>query len=71
MDDKEGIKQLFVLIEKLRLYKNLNKRDLAIAADITPQYYSELVKGEKVPSMAVVIRMLRVLDAELRPVFAL
>ena len=69
MDTKDEIKQLFNIIEKLRLLKGLSKRDLAIAGDITPQYYSELLDARKVPSVAVVIMLLNAVDAELKPVF--
>jgi len=71
MDTTVQIKQLFTLIEKLRNLKGLNKRELAIAADITPQYYSELLEGTKKPSIVVVIMLLDVLNAELKPVFKL
>lgn len=69
MDDKTELKRLFDLIEKLRLYKGLKKRDLAIAADITPQYYSELVEAKKIPSISIVFRLLYAVDAELKPIF--
>lgn len=71
MDNTTEIKQLFQLIEKLRVLKGLNKRELAIAADISPQYYSELLEARKIPSITVVIMLLNALDAELKPVFKL
>ncbi len=67
MEDKDELKQLFALIEKLRCFKGLNKRDLAIAADITPQYYSELLEAKKMPSISIVFRLLHAVDAELKP----
>ncbi len=69
MNNEDKLKRLFNLIEKLRTLKGLNKRELAIAADITPQYYSELLEGKKMPSIAVAFRLLDAVDAELMPVF--
>lgn len=69
MDHSNEIKLLFQLIEQLRDFKKLNKKELALLADITPQYYSELLEGKKTPSIGVVMSLLHVLDAELKPIF--
>lgn len=61
--------ELFRLIEKLRVFKGLQKQELAKRADITPQYYSELIDGRKTPSISIVFRLLEQLDAEIKPVF--
>lgn len=66
MEPSLQVKQLFQYIDKHRVFKGLQKRELAIAADITPQYYSELLEGKKTPSIAIVFKLLDAVDLDLK-----
>lgn len=66
MDTSEKVKKMFTSIDQYREFKGLQKKQLAAAADITPQYYSELLEGKKTPSIAIIFRLLDAIDLELK-----
>lgn len=69
METDIKVKRLFHLIEKHRIFAGLNKKELAARADITPQYYSELLEGKKIPSIGIVFRLLDAVQCDLMPIF--
>jgi transcriptional regulator with XRE-family HTH domain len=65
METQQHIARLFALIERMRTFKGLTARQLAIAADITPQYYSELIHGKKTPTIGIVLLLIDAVDGEI------
>lgn len=49
-------------LRELRLARNWTQEQLAEAAGITSTYTSDLERGEKVPSLTIVLRLARALD---------
>lgn len=71
MDYKGRVKDLFTLIEKHREFIGITKRQVAIKADITPQYYNDLIKGDKIPSISIVFALCDAVGADLKLLFRL
>jgi transcriptional regulator with XRE-family HTH domain len=49
-------------LRELRLARSLTQEQLAETAGITSTYTSDLERGEKVPSLTIVLRLARALD---------
>lgn len=49
-------------LRQLRTSKGLTQEQLAEAAGITATYTSDLERGEKVPSLSIVLRLARAFD---------
>lgn len=57
--------ELMEYIDKHRVAMAIPIREIAIAAEITPDYYTKLVKGISQPSWPVVQKMLKHLNLRL------
>ncbi len=53
------------IVESERLTNKLHKTTLCSKVDISTTYYNELLKGDKNPSISVVVALLAVFDIEL------
>lgn len=52
-------------IEQLRELKGMTKREIAKAADITPEYYSKVIHGHADVSSSVLIKLIEAVGGKL------
>jgi transcriptional regulator with XRE-family HTH domain len=59
---------LIQFIESERIKQKLTKREISTAADITPQYYDKLIRGESLGSVAIIELLIKKVGFKLIPV---
>ena len=56
-------------LEKRRLALNISKRQLSIRTDITPVYLREVLRGERKPSVIIIMTLCEAMDMKASDLF--
>ena len=56
-------------LEKRRLALNISKRQLSIRTDITPVYLREVLRGERKPSVIIIMTLSEAMDMKASDLF--
>lgn len=59
------MKEIITIIEAQRSLRKITRKEMAAAADITPEYYTKIIEFKCNPSAAILELLINKLDLEL------